>query len=228
MPRGKGAGIHGSLEKARLYLVLDRAVADYPRLFKILRESYSSGVDVIQLRDKTGSSREILAFACQAVGFLRHRIPFIVNDRLDLALASGADGVHLGQDDMPVAMARRIVGSRLIIGASCQTMAQAVAAQKAGADYIGFGSVFKTLTKPDRQPMDLDLLKRVNGKIKVPVFAIGGIDQGNIAVVLNHGARRVAVTRAICLAPHPSVAGAQFKKIFSSFDIESIEKVNTP
>jgi thiamine-phosphate pyrophosphorylase len=201
-----------NLKKAQLYLVLDREVCDYGRLWEVLKEAAASGVDVIQLRDKIGSGRQVLEFATQAVKFLKHRVLFIVNDRVDLALASGADGVHVGQEDMPIKVVRKLMGNKAIIGSSCQSLAQAQAAQKQGADYIGFGSVFKTLTKPDRQPMDLQVLKQTVNKIKIPVFAIGGINLENVGQLSRAGIKKIAVTRAICLSDDVAKTVKQFRE----------------
>ena len=201
-----------NLSNARLYLVLDTAVRGYDELFDIMKVAVQSGVDVVQLRDKQGSARDIFNFSRRALGYLKKKVPFIINDRVDLVLASQADGVHLGQDDLPVATARKILGKKAIIGASCQTLAHAVAARKAEADYIGFGSVFKTLTKPDRQAMDLRLFSAVVKKSRLPVFAIGGIDLENVRTIFAAGGRRVAVTRALCLAGDCRAAARNLRK----------------
>lgn len=200
-----------SLAHARLYLVLDASVANGKRLFEILKLAADNGVDMVQLRDKNGGSRQIVEFASKAIKILRHRIPFILNDRADCALASGADGVHLGQEDLPLPAARKILGQKAIIGISCQTLEQAKAAERQGADYIGFGSVLPTLTKPGRKAMDLRLLTKVHHKITIPVFAIGGITLTNLDSVLDRGVTRVAVTRAICLAENVGETVREFK-----------------
>ena len=204
-----------NIDDARLYLVLDRQVNEYEQLFEILEKAVKAGVDIVQLRDKKGTARDVLEFSKKAVKISAGRIPFIVNDRIDIAIASGADGVHLGQDDVPVKEARNIVGDKLFIGASCQTLEQAIEAQENGADYIGFGSVFKTSTKPDRNEMDMTLLSRVMDSISIPVFAIGGIDLDNVNDVLNIGANRVAVTRSISLAEDVSAATEKFKELLA-------------
>lgn len=209
-----------SLKGARLYLILDAGVRPYDQLFEILKQSLRGGVDLVQLRDKKGSGRQILDFSKRALRFLRGRIPFIINDRVDLAVACRADGVHLGQEDLPIAVARDILGKKAIIGLSCQTWAQARAAQRAGADYIGFGSVFKTLTKPDRPAMDLTLLEKVVRGIDIPVFAIGGIKQENIPLIRPMGVDRVAVTRAICLAGHVAGKVAQLRSSLQEPDVK--------
>lgn len=201
------------LRNSKLYLILDRDVNSYVQLFDIARESLAGGVDIVQLRDKNGSSKEILDFSRKMVKLLLNKIPFIVNDRVDLALAAGASGVHVGQDDVPISLARKLMGRRAIIGTSCQTFEQAREAERQGVDYIGFGSVFKTLTKPHRNPMDLNLLAEVVRKIKVPVFAIGGINLKNVSVLKEIGVNRAAICRAICSADDVKGATSAFKEL---------------
>ena len=200
-----------SLNDAKLYLILDRQVSSYERLFEIAQQAIPAGVDIIQLRDKSGSAKEILNFSKRILKLTKGRVPYIINDRIDLAITSGASGVHLGQDDVPVKLARRMMGPNALIGVSCQTFVQAQIAMKEGADYIGFGSVFKTLTKPDRHPMDIKLLKRIIKNIPIPVFAIGGIDLKNALQLNGIGVQRIAVCRAICKARDAERAVKSFK-----------------
>lgn len=203
----------------RVYLILDREVCGYEELFQIAKQAVRSGVDIVQLRDKKGSCRDILRFAARLSPHLNGEIPFIINDRLDVALAVRADGVHLGQEDMPLVTARRIAGRKLMIGISCQTLRQAKAAEKDGADYIGFGSVFKTLTKPERALMDLKLLSRVIKEISIPIFAIGGIDLSNLSSLIELGVKRVAVTRAILEAADVQRVSRAFQARIGAVDI---------
>ncbi len=191
------------LNNCRLYLILDAGVCPYDRLFVVLKEAVCSGVDIVQLRDKVGSAKDILFFGRKALSWLKGRVPFIINDRIDIARVIGASGVHLGQDDVPLVEARRMLGPRAMIGISCQSLAHVRQACKQGADYAGFGSVYKTLTKPERSPMDLSGLGRVvqyAGSRAFPFFAIGGITRGNLDQVKNQGVCRVAVCRDILLA----------------------------
>ncbi len=190
-----------ALAQSKLYLILDRQVQNYDSLFEIAKQALLGGVDVLQLRDKKGSVKDILKFSQKLLEFLNKKslaVPFIMNDRVDLALACGSSGVHLGQEDLPVSFARKLMGPEAIIGASCQNFEQAKRADQDGADYIGFGSVFKTKTKPYRSPMDLKLLEEVFLKIKIPVFAIGGINQDNVLTLRQKGIKRIAVCRGIC------------------------------
>jgi len=188
------------LAAAKLYLILDTQVLDYGALLQVLKDSVRGGIDIVQLRDKKGSTKEILDFCRKVLKITKHQIPFIVNDRADLAFFSGADGLHLGQEDLKYSLAFRMLGKNKIIGVSCQTLDQALKAQAQGVDYIGFGSVFQTKTKPGRQAMDLGLLQKVIRQVKIPVFSIGGISRGNIDQLIRLGVERVAVCRDILLA----------------------------
>ncbi len=173
-------------------------------------------MDVFQLRDKKGSDRSIIDFIRKALRTIKGRCPFLINDRVDLALASRCDGVHLGQEDLPVATARQMLGPRAIIGVSCQDLKAVDEANKAGADYIGFGSVFKTATKPERSEMDLNLLKKAAARSSIPLFAIGGITLENLGLVKAAGVKRIAVCRAICLADDDFLAAKKFQQILNS------------
>ena len=195
-----------SLKNSRLYLILDTEVADYSRLLALAQKAAWGGVDIVQLRDKNGSAKDILRFSKSLLRILKGKIPYIMNDRVDLALAAKAQGVHLGQDDLDIGCARKLMGKKAIIGASCQTLQAARKAEAQGADYIGFGSVFKTFTKPNRAPMDLDVLQEVVSKIKIPVFPIGGINRENIRDLLHRGVRRAAVCRVILQSQNAGLA----------------------
>ncbi|HBR14687.1 MAG TPA: thiamine phosphate synthase [Candidatus Omnitrophica bacterium] len=203
------------LKDSKLYVILDAQVNDDDKLFEIAKISVHSGVDILQVRDKFGSARDILKLLSRIQKIPGRRIPVLVNDRLDLALASGAPGVHLGQEDIPIKIARKMMGSKAIIGASCQTWSAAINAEREGADYIGFGSVFKTMTKPDRLPMPMKLLAKIYRDIQIPVFAIGGINLENIDSILSIGVDRVAVCRAICEAENVSQTIKLFKGCLS-------------
>ena len=202
------------LDSAKVYLILDAQVLDYDALLQVLKDSVRAGIGIVQLRDKKGSAKEILDFCRKALKITKHKVPFIVNDRADLAFFSGADGLHVGQEDLDCLQARKMMGRAKIIGVSCQTLAHALKAQAQGADYIGFGSVFETKTKPGRKAMDLDLLQKVIKRIKIPVFPIGGISRGNIGRLIPLGANRVAVCRDILLAEDVANTVKEFKTHF--------------
>ncbi|MCD4781403.1 MAG: thiamine phosphate synthase [Candidatus Omnitrophica bacterium] len=185
------------LKSAKLYLILDTAVHDYRALFNIARQALKGGVHIFQLRDKLGSARDILQFSRRIMPALKDEALYIINDRLDLALLLDADGVHLGQEDIPVDEARHLAKKNMIIGTSCQSIRHVNVAIKDGVDYIGLGSVFKTKTKPDRDPMDLKLLRAASCFSDVPIFPIGGITQENVRVIQQCGIHRAAICRSI-------------------------------
>jgi len=192
-------------------------VNSYSQLFEIAKKSIKAGVKILQLRDKFGSAKAILQFSRKMVRLTKNRALYILNDRPDLALLSGAAGVHLGQDDVPITQARKILGKDLLIGVSCQTWEHAKKAERQGADYISFGSVFKTKTKPERRPKSLPLLEKVIRHIHIPIFAIGGISDKNIGVLHKIGVKRMAVCRSVCEAKDAGIAIKKLQKhIFNS------------
>lgn len=169
---------------------------------RFLEAALRGGVDIVQLRLKEASREEIVstgrrfARVCAAHGAL-----FILNDRPDLVADADADGVHVGQDDMPVDEARALVGPERLVGLSTHSPAQVDAGT--GADYIGVGPVYETPTKPGRAAVGLDLIRYAWARAAVPFFAIGGVDEGTVSGVVSAGAQRVAVVRALVEAPDP-------------------------
>ncbi len=182
-----------------LYLITDRNISGLTHT-RIARQAIAAGVGTLQLREKNLSKKEIYqeALSIRAVS-LKYKTKFIVNDYIDIALAVDADGVHLGQEDMPVEYARKIMGRQKIIGVSTHSKMQAVRAQEAGADYIGFGPVFDTLTKDAGCPKGLKALKEIKRHIGLPIVAIGGITWENINETMNSGADACAVASGILL-----------------------------
>jgi len=192
------------LARARLYLVCDRPARGW------LEASLRGGVDIVQLRMKDADEEEILAAAALvARACAEHGALFILNDRPDLVAEAGADGVHVGQDDAPVAQARAVVGADRLVGLSTHSPAQIRAA--GGADYIGVGPVFETPTKPGRPAVGLELVRHAARCAPVPFFAIGGIDVANVAAVASAGAGRVAVVRALARARDPEGAARSLR-----------------
>lgn len=197
-----------------VYLVTDRPLAGARSLESIVRAAVAGGVSIVQIREKSLSSRAFLE-AAQALRYLLDELgrPLIVNDRLDIALACGAAGVHLGQEDLPCAEARRIAGSELLIGVSVSTAAEAVAAERDGADYLGVSPVFPTPTKTDTPPaVGLDGLRDIRAATSLPLVAIGGIHPTNAAEVIRAGADGVAVVSAIMAAPNPYLAAIELTR----------------
>lgn len=204
----------GSLADWRLHVLTDRKLAGGKSHLEIARAAIAGGASVIQLREKHDSGRAICE-AARDIGDLcgEKQVPFIMNDRLDICLAVGADGVHLGQDDLPAAAARELLGPRKILGISATTLEEALQAERDGADYIGFGPVYEARsTKPDTiEPLGLNLLAQVRRECAVPVVAIGGINVDNVDAVLQAGAHGVAVISAICAADDITKATRQLK-----------------
>ena len=187
------------LRDASLYFVADR-----DGMQRALDAALAGGADLFQLRDKDASDDELLAAAetarerCRAAGAL-----FVLNDRHDLAVACGADGVHVGQEDTPVARAREIVGNDVIVGLSTHSMKQAQAGCRSGADYIAVGPVHATPTKEGRPAIGVEPIRYAAAHVSVPWFAIGGIDTGTVGDVVRAGARRIVVVRALADADDP-------------------------
>lgn len=181
----------------------------------IAREALAGGADMIQLRDKTPDLRSLVPQARQIQALCRRQgALFIVNDRVDLALAIDADGAHVGQDDLPAEAARRLLGPGRILGVSTHDPTQAEAAVRAGADYIGFGPMFATGTKETGySPRGPAALREVRAAIRVPILAIGGITLDNVAGVIRAGATAPAVISAIVGAPDIAAAAAAFREV---------------
>jgi len=191
-----------------VYLVLDRLFIGERGLLATLRAALAGGVTVVQLRDKQALRPLFLEEARRIQALLRPLgIPFIVNDRVDVAREIGADGVHVGQDDMPAADARRLLGPDAIIGLSVSRADEIAGADPDIVDYVGLGPVFATNTKPDTPPpLDLGGVRALRPRLAVPVVAIGGIGAGNAAEIVRAGADGVAVVSSICSAPDPEAA----------------------
>lgn len=190
------------LNDKKLYLVTnsDNFESDEIFLDKVAL-SIKSGVDIVQLREKNTTSKRFIYLAQRIRELTSHfGAAFIVNDRVDIAKIANADGVHLGQDDIPVSYAREILGDNAIIGVSTHCPEHAKKAITDGADYIGVGPVFKTPTKPSKDPVGLEYVKWAADNVNIPFFAIGSIDTANIKEVVQAGAKRVAVIRAIMYA----------------------------
>ncbi len=176
------------------------------------------GADVIQLRDKSVSQDELIAQAQQMVRLTRDAgVPLIINDWVQVALKSGADGVHLGQDDGSLSDVVSVLGSDAIFGRSTHSLDQALAAEEEGFDYIGVGPVFATPTKPGRPQVGLKLVTEVSDYIKIPFTAIGGIDESNVDSVCGAGARCVAVVRCLMDAADPRSTAQRLKQKIGRF-----------
>ncbi len=183
----------------------------------VLRKALQAGIRLFQYRDKRGSRRVICETAQRLAAIARRAgAVFIVNDHADIARAADANGVHLGQDDLPVEIARKVIGPEGIIGISTHGLGQARAAAAAGSDYIGFGPVFRTTTKDAGPVQGLEMLRAVRGEVAVPIIAIGGIGTQNAAEVISAGADGIAVISAVLDAPDIEAAAKELVGLTSS------------
>ena len=197
-----------------LYAVTDRAWTGPMTLLQQAEAALQGGVTCLQLREKHLEDDAFLAEAREMAALCkRYRVPFIVNDRVDIALACGADGVHVGQDDMEISAVRRLAGDKLMVGVSAHTVEEAVRAARGGADYLGLGAVFSTSTKADAGAMSRDTLKAICQAVDIPKVAIGGISAGNILQLSGSGVDGVAVVSAIFGAPDPCRAAQNLAQL---------------
>ena len=200
----------------RLYVITDEKVSRGRSHLQVAEAAIAGGADVLQLRDKEASGAKLFRIAQQLRKLTRDaKVPFIVNDRLDIALAAGADGVHVGQDDLPASVVREILGPGRILGVSVDTVEEAVLAREAGADYLGIGPVFEARgTKADAGvPVGVGRIARIRSHCALPIVAIGGIDAGNARMVREAGADAAAVISAVASAEDIEKAARRLKCI---------------
>ncbi len=194
-----------------LYLVTDRDLSRGRATLKVVKAGVTGGVTCVQLREKNCSTRKFIKEALSVKEYLKkHNIPLIINDRVDVAQAIGADGVHLGQTDMPLTMAKDILKGSMIIGISVESLEDAIRAEKDGADYIGISPIFATPTKTDTSPpLGLEGLKEISRAVSLPKVAIGGLNKENAGEVIFNGADGIAVVSAIVSADDPRKAAEE-------------------
>jgi thiamine-phosphate pyrophosphorylase len=192
----------------RLHVLTDTALQSRFSHVELAKLAIEGGADTIQLRQKSGSTKEMISSAgklkdiCVEAG-----VAFIVNDRVDVAIASRADGVHLGQDDFPIPLARKLMGEQIIIGGSAVTLEDAKKCLEEGADYVGFGPVYPTSSKLDASaPTGIELMKKAINAVPLPFIAIGGIQTQNVAEVMQAGAYGIAVISSVCCQDDPRQA----------------------
>jgi thiamine-phosphate pyrophosphorylase len=197
-----------------VYLVTDRDLSRGRSTLEILQGAVRGGVTCVQLREKNCPIRDFIEQANSIKAYLRaHDIPLIINDRLDVAQAVGADGVHLGQSDMPLNVAREILKDSMIIGISAESLGDAIEAEKGGADYIGVSPIYTTPTKTDTAPpLGLEGLREIRNAVRIPLVGIGGLTKDNAGEVIKHGADGVAVVSAIVSADDPELATKELLK----------------
>lgn len=201
-----------------LYLVADAEYAAGRDLISLIEAAVRGGVTLVQLRGKDLPFRDFLDMARTAVARLKkHHVPLLINDRVDIAMASGAAGVHLGQDDMPVAFARKVLAPRTIIGVSVNSVEEACEAERLGADYLGLGPIYPTGTKATALPvLGPEGIRAVKARVTVPIVAIGGISSLNACEVRAAGANGIAVVSAVLGAADVKKAARELKKAFGA------------
>ena len=199
-----------------LYLVTDKS-EDEEKFLKTIEEAIHGGVSIVQIREKTANTLDFYNLALKIKKITtKYNIPLIINDRVDIALAIDADGVHVGQSDMPCTITRKLIGDNKILGVSAATIAEAQKAQKDGADYIGTGAVFPTTTKNDATSVTKKELKEITNSIDIPVVAIGGINLENAHTLKDTGIKGLSVVSAIMNSENPKKSSEKLLKIFNS------------
>lgn len=197
-------------KKSKLCVIIDRSLLTRRQGVRTASESVRAGAEIIQLRCKDLDTPEAVKTAEALRRITLGRAVFIVNDRVDIAVASGADGLHIGRGDVSPFLARKLLGKK-VLGISASSIKEAKLAKKTGASYLGVGPVFQTPIKRGRRPGGVALLEKVK-KLKIPFFAIGGIDEKNITGLVSRGFCRVAVIRSVCAAPDPYFAARRLKE----------------
>lgn len=201
-------------EAMLLYAVTDRAWVGKLSLYEQVEAALKNGATCIQLREKDLDEKSFLAEAKELAKLCKsYRVPFIVNDNIDIAIECCADGIHVGQEDESVSNARRRAGDKMIIGVSAHTVEEAVKAERDGADYLGLGAVFSTSTKTDVDVMPFETLRDICRAVSIPTVAIGGISKNNIMQLAGSGIDGVAVVSAIFGADDPGAAAAELLKL---------------
>lgn len=199
-----------------LYLVTDNS-DDEEKFLKTIEEAIKGGTTVVQIREKTADTLDFYNLALKVKEITKkYNVPLIINDRVDVALAIDADGVHVGQSDMPCDVTRKLVGEDKIVGVSAATIEEAQKAQEDGADYIGTGAVFPTTTKDDASSVTKEELKEIVDSIDIPVVAIGGINLDNAGELNDTGISGLSVVSAIMSSDNPKKSSEELLKIFNS------------
>ena len=189
------------LDRCRLYGILDLSYVESSEAEQIAGQMIGGGVDLLQLRAKACPSAEIAKIAAALHdSTMRRGVPLIINDHPEVARIVPAEGVHVGQDDLPIADVREIAGPNCVVGKSTHSVDQAIRAFHEGADYIGFGPIFATPTKPDYPPVGLEEIRKIHDTVNIPIFCIGGIKLDNLPEVIEAGARRVVIVSGLLQA----------------------------
>ena len=203
-----------------LYLVTNSDGCDEKRFLSILEAALQNGVTLVQLREKEKTSEEYYTLAVAVKKITDYYgVPLILDDRADIALAADAAGVHVGQQDLPAAKVRQLLGPNRILGVSAKTVEQAIAAESQGADYLGTGAMFPTTTKVITQPTSYDTLKAICKAVTIPVVAIGGINESNILQMSGSSVHGVAVVSAIMRSSEPGTAAKRLRELSDTFRV---------
>lgn len=198
------------LSKIQLYVIADKKICGDRDIEQVVRQAIDGGAQMIQYRDKDSDDAEFLSIASRLKTVCKERaVPFIVNDRTEIARQVDADGVHLGQKDLSIDEAKRILGSEAIIGKSSSTIDQAKKAEEEGADYVGIGPIFETFSKEIDSPIGVDMIRQAKDSLKIPFFAIGGVNLKNVDQIIHAGGRGIAVISAVILSDDAKSAAAK-------------------
>ena len=198
-----------------LCLVTDSSVPLHAPIEELVAEAVSGGVGMVQVREKTMSSGELYHLAKKLRFVTRDKALLIINDRVDVALAVDADGVHLPTHSLPISVAKKL-GGKLLVGRSVHNVEEAAAAETDGADYLVLGTIYGTASHPGREGSGPELIEQVKARVQTHVYAIGGINASNAREVMNAGAHGIAVIRSILAAPDPRVAARELREITGS------------
>ncbi len=198
-----------------MYFITDSTGLSEEEFLHRTEAACRGGVTLLQLREKDRTTREYLALAEKVHAITQHyHIPLIIDDRVDIVLAMNAEGVHVGQSDLPVAIARKLLGNHKIVGATTKTVPQALEAHVQGADYLGVGAIYPTTTKVKTVLTSVDTLNEIVAAVPIPVNAIGGLNKENIAILKGSGIAGICAVSAIMKAPDPCKAAAELKEAF--------------
>lgn len=198
-----------------LYLCTDRRLMTSPTIEASAESALRGGTTVIQLREKDCSSREFYELGLRVKKITeRYNAPLIINDRVDIALAVGAAGVHVGQGDLPCKVVREMIGPDMIVGVSAATLEEAVRAEQDGADYLGVGAMYATATKTDTRPVSMEELLKIRAAVKIPIVVIGGINKQTLGNFKGTGVDGLAVVSAIVAQPDPEAAARELLRMW--------------
>jgi thiamine-phosphate pyrophosphorylase len=189
------------LSNVRLYVIADKVICGKRDIEEVVSQAIEGGAGMIQFRDKESDDKEFNKIALRLSKICKNRgVPFIVNDRVEIALKTDADGVHLGEEDLSISEARSMLGPNKMIGKTARSVQEAIGAEEEGADYVGLGPIFHTNSKHIDKPIGVEIIETAEKNLKIPVFPIGGINLSNLNQVIHAGCKRIAVISAVVLS----------------------------